>query len=135
MSPAPVDVARSWFRAAKALDADALAAASHDDFEWVTMHRGTRRGHEGLRAWVERQSYGVAMHTEAVGYFHRDDTVVAPTRTELRYVEDGELAGTDTGAVVIVVRGDRVASLTGHPDLPAALRAAGLTEAEGPEPA
>ncbi len=134
MSDSPLDVTKAWFEALGALDADALVAASHDDFEWITLHRGTRRGHDELREWVARQGFGVAMHIEGARYFQRGDTVVVQTRTELRYVDGDELAGTDTGGVVVEVRRDRVARVTIRQDLPAALSAAGLSEADESQP-
>jgi len=135
MPVAALKVVRAWYRAAEAFDADALAAVSHDDFEWVTIHRGTQLGHGALTDWVQRQSYGVALHIEPQRYFQRGNTVVAETRTEWRYVDGGELAQTSSGAAVFEVRDDRVARLLSHDDLASALASTGLTEADLARPA
>src|SRR3712207_5209914 len=95
----PVDVVRSWNLAAREGDAEALVALSHEDFEMVTMHRGTQRGHDAVRGWVEKQTYGLAMHIEPKRYFHRGETVVVATHVEMRWVETGEVAEVQEGAV------------------------------------
>ncbi|MDX6690817.1 MAG: hypothetical protein QOG15_2274 [Solirubrobacteraceae bacterium] len=110
-----------------AFDADALIALTHDDVEWVTVHRGTKRGHDALTGWVQRQSFGLAMHVRATRFFARGDVVVVQTRTELRYVDDpDELAETTHGAAVLTIRGERVARWQVTDELEPALEAAGL---------
>ena len=121
-------VARAWEQAWNARDADALVALVHEDLEIVTIHRGTRHGRDALRAWVARQTYGVAMHVAMVRVFERGDVAVAETRTEWRYVDGGELAEISSGALAFLVRDERIARVTVHPDLATALAASGLTE-------
>lgn len=125
---APLDIAHAFYRAMADFDADALVSLTFDDFEWVTVHRGTRRGHDALTGWVERQSFGVAMHVEATRWFARGDVVVVETRTELRYVDDpDELAETTHGAAVLTIRGERVARWQVTDELETALELAGLS--------
>ena len=122
------DLARAWEQAWSARDADALVALVHDDLEIVTLHRGTLHGPDALRAWVARQTFGVAMHVAMVRIVARDDVAVAETRTEWRYVDGGELAETSSGALAFAVRDGRIARVTVHPDLATALAATGLAE-------
>ena len=122
------DVARAWERAWNARNADALVALVHDDLEIVTIHRGTLHGPGALRAWVARQSFGVAMHVAIGRLFEGDDLVVAETRTEWRYVDSGELGDTSSGALAFVVRDGRIARVTVHPDIDTALAVTGLDE-------
>ncbi len=128
-----MNIVRAWTTAAKAFDAEALVALAPEDFEMVTMHRGIQRGHDAVRSWAARQTFGVAMHVDVCRYFHRDDTVVAETRIEWRDVETGELAESGDGAAVFVVRDGLVASIAVHPDLVSALSSAGISETDGPE--
>jgi ketosteroid isomerase-like protein len=131
VSATPLEIARAFYRALAAVDADALFALTPDDFEWVTVHTGTKHGHDALSGWVERQSFGVAMHVEPKRFFARGDVVVVQTRTELRYVDDpGELADTTHGAAVLTIRGERVARWVVKDDLESALEVAGLSEAD-----
>jgi ketosteroid isomerase-like protein len=127
LSAAPLDIARAFYRALADFDADALVALTHRDFEWVTVHRGTKRGHDALTGWVERQSFGLAMHVEATRWFARGDVVVVKTRTELRYVDDpDELAETTHGAAALTIRGEHVARWQVTDELEPALELAGL---------
>ena len=129
----PLDAVRAWNEAAEAGDADALAALVHDDFEMVHMHRGVQHGPDAARDWLAKQSHGVGMRARPRRYFLRDGTVAVDALIELRWVETGELAETRDGAVVFVVRDGRIASLTVHPDIAAALAATGLDESDAAE--
>lgn len=134
MSACEIDVVRAWIAAAKAFDADALVATAHEDFEWAGMRREIQRGNDALKAWVERQTYGVAMHVNAVPYAQRGDTVVAEGCAEWRDSYTGELVETERGALVFVIREGKVARLSVHPDLTAGLSAGGLSEADAFDP-
>ena len=127
---APLDVIRAWNRAAEDRDADALAALVHDDFEMVTMHRGTQHGPEAMRGWVERQAHGLGMHVVPRRFFARGETVAAETIVEMRWVESGEVAERSEGAVVFEVRDGLIQRLTVHPGIDAALEAGGLEESD-----
>ena len=103
-------------------------ALVHEDLEIVTMHRGTLHGPGALRAWVARQSFGVAMHVAIGRVFEGDGVVVAQTRTEWRYVDSGELGDTSSGALAFAVRDGRIARVTVHDDIDTALAVTQLGE-------
>jgi ketosteroid isomerase-like protein len=133
--PEPLDVVRAYNSAFEARDADAMLAYVDPDCEIVTLHRGVMRGHQPLRAFMDRQTYGVTMVPTERRYFARGDTVVVFGEIEWRYVESGELAGREQGGAVCRVRDGRIARLEIHDDLEAALESARMTEAdEVPEP-
>jgi hypothetical protein len=122
-----LDTVRAWVRAFQRRDAESLLALSSADLEY---HRwlGLERGHDAVRGLLHRQTYGVAMHPEAVRGFWRDDTVVLDLRVTGRYVGTGAWAGEDAGAADFVVSGGRVARYMPLPDLETALEAGGLSE-------
>lgn len=126
MSEAPVlAVVRSWHEAMNARDVERLVSLAHDDVE-VTGPRGVGRGTELLRAWMDRRAGEVGLHLEARRFFVRDGTVVVDQLAEWRTAATGEvLEGQEVGSV-LVVRDGRVAAFARHPDLGAALHAAGL---------
>jgi hypothetical protein len=128
MPISPLEVVRECDRAFDARDVEQMLALAHEDCEIVTLHQGTLHGHEVLRAFMSRQTYGVTPVIEQRRYFARDDTVVTFMRAEWRYVESGEAAGREERAAVYAVRDGRVARFEIHPDLPAALASGGLTE-------
>lgn len=108
-----------------ARDTERLVALAHDDVE-VAGPRGVGRGTDLLRAWIDRQSGEAGLHLEARRYFVRGDTVVVDQLAEWRTAATGEVAeGQEVGSV-LVVRDGRVAAFARHPDLGAALHAAGL---------
>lgn len=133
MPGSPLEVIRSWDAAAEAGDAEALAALVHEDFEMVTMHRGTQHGRDAARGWLERQSHGVGMHVRPRRFFQRGGTVAVDAIIEMRWVETGEVAETRDGAAVFEVRDGLVSRLTVHPDIESALAAAGLDESDEAE--
>ena len=126
MSEAPVlPVVRAWHEAMNARDTERLVALAHDDVE-VAGPRGVGRGTDLLRAWMDRQAGQAGLHLEARRYFVRGDTVVVDQLAEWRTPATGEVAeGQEVGSVLIV-RDGRVAAFARHPDLGAALHAAGL---------
>ena len=125
----PVDVVRSYNKALGAVDVDAMLAFVHEDCE-VVSSRGVMRGHESVRAFAARQSYGVRMVPAEQRYFARGETVVVYGTVEWRYVESDELAGRDDGATVWTVRNGRIARLEICEELAPALASAGLTRAD-----
>jgi ketosteroid isomerase-like protein len=125
MSAPVVAVVRSWHEAMNARDADRLVALAHDDVE-VAGPRGVGRGTDLLRAWMDRQLGEVGLHLEPRRIFVRGDTAVVEQRAEWRAAGTGEVVeGQEVGSV-LVVRDGRVAQFARHPDLGAALHAAGL---------
>ncbi len=130
MTASPVEVVRSWERAAAALDADAVVALCHEDVAMHTPHRGVLHGHEGIRGFLARQSYGVAAHFLPVRLFNRGDVVVAETRVEYRWVDTDEVGETAERAVAFELRDGRIARIVVHEDLASALAAEGLSEAD-----
>ena len=127
--PAVLAVARSWHEAMNAGDVERLVSLTHDDVE-VAGPRGVGRGTELLRAWIDRQAGEVGLHLAARRFFVRDDTVVVDQLAEWREATTGQAAqGREVGSV-LVVRDGRVAAFSRHPDLGAALHAAGLDPAD-----
>ena len=125
----PLAVVRSWHEAMNARDVERLVSLAHDDVE-VAGPRGVGRGTELLRAWIDRQAGEVGLHLAARRFFVRDDTVVVDQLAEWREATTGQVAqGREVGSV-LVVRDGRVAAFSRHPDLGAALHAAGLDPAD-----
>lgn len=124
-----VDVVREYTNAFATRDVERMIALADPEIEIVTP-RGTGRGHQEIRDFMERQTYGVSMHSELVRVLHRGETVVTEERVELRYVETGERAEAFTVASVYVVRDGRVVRLAPQSDFEAAVREAGLTGAD-----
>jgi ketosteroid isomerase-like protein len=125
----PVNVVRGYNQALGAVDVDAMLAFVHEDCEIVSQ-RGVMRGHESVRAFAARQSYGVRMVPAEQRYFARGETVVVHGTVEWRYVDSDELAGRDDGATVWTVRNGRIIRLEIHEKLEPALASAGLTRAD-----
>ena len=126
MSEVPVlPVVRAWHEAMNARDTERLVALAHDDVE-VAGPRGVGRGTDLLRAWMDRQAGQAGLHLEARRDCVRGDTVVVDQLAEWRTAATGEVVeGQEVGSV-LVVRDGRVAAFARHPDLGAALHAAGL---------
>ena len=110
-------------------DEGALIALAHEDFELVTPG-GTHRGHDALRGWLGKQTYGVAPRFESRRVFIRGNAVVADLSVEFRYIDGGELAGSQDLAVGFATQGGLLRRITTHPDLQSALSASGLDEAD-----
>ncbi len=128
MTPA-LDVVRAWGEAMAGFDEPALLALADEEIE-IVAPGGTRRGHDALRGWLEKQTYGVAPRFEQRRYFANDDTVVVDLHVEYRYVDGGELAGSGDAGVVFAIGDGLVSRITAHPDLASALTAAGLDAAD-----
>ncbi len=129
----PLDLAEAWARAVDDFDEQALIGLAHDEIELVTARR-TLVGHDGLRDWLSKQSYGVAPRFESRRVFVRDVTVVVDLLVEFRHLDGGESAGSMEAAMVFVMEDDLVRRITPHPDLAAALAEAGLSEADESKP-
>jgi ketosteroid isomerase-like protein len=125
----PIDAVRAWTAALNARDADAAVAAAHPD---IVLHgpRGLERGHDAVRDWIHRQTYGVGMLLQHTRAYARGPVVVVESRVELRHVDDGELADVMTAAAVMTVADAKVKDIAPVPDLATALASAGLSEAD-----
>jgi len=124
-----LEVAAAWERAMNDFDEEALIALAHEDLELVTPG-GTRRGHDALKGWLTKQTYGVAPRFETRRVFVRGENVVADLHVEFRYVDGGEVGGSQDTAIVLVVQDGLVRRVTAHPDLSSAFSASGLDEAD-----
>jgi hypothetical protein len=124
-----LSVAGAWGRAMDALDEEALIALAHPEIE-IVAPGGTRRGRDALRDWLGKQTYGVVPRFERRRAFARDETVAIDLRVEFRYLDGGEVAGTEEAATVITVSDGLVRRIALHPDLESALVAAGLDETD-----
>lgn len=123
MTGSEISVVTAWHDALNHGDVDRLLALSHLDIE-VGGPRGSSRGVDVLREWVER----AGIHLELRRVFRRADTVVAEQAATWRSADTGEVTDRQTVASVFVVRDGRVARVLRHPDLVDALRAVGFDE-------
>jgi len=124
-----IDVVKEWGRAIDDLDEEALIALADREIELVTS-RGTQRGHDALRTWLAKQTYGVVPSYETRRAFVAKDTVVVDVRVEFRFLDGGEVVGSEDAAVVFAIRDGLVRRIAPQPSLAAALSAAGLDEAD-----
>jgi hypothetical protein len=129
MPDSTLDVAEAWGRAMDGLDEEALIALAHPEIEIVTQG-GTRRGHDALREWLGKQTYGVAPRFERRRTFARGATVAVDLRVEFRYLDGGGVAASEDVAAVIEVTDEFVRRITLHTELASALSAAGLNETD-----
>ena len=123
--PPDVRVVAAWHEALNRGDVERLVELSHPEIE-VGGPRGSGRGAGLLREWTER----AGIHLNPLRIFHESQTVVVEQEASWRSPETGELSGTQVVASVFVVREGKVASVSRHPDLSDALRAAGLDESQ-----
>lgn len=126
----PLEVVRAYNEAYHARDLEGMLALVDEACEFVTQHRGVMRGHDAVRAFMERQTYGVAMVPTDQRYFVRGQTVAVYGVIEWRYVESGEVAGRDEGATLCRVRDGRIVRFEIHDGLASALAAGGMTQAD-----
>jgi ketosteroid isomerase-like protein len=124
-----LDVVQAWGQAMASFDERALIALADEEIE-IVAPGGTRQGHEALRVWLKKQTYGVAPHFEQRRHFVRDDTVGVDLHVEYRYVDGGEVAGSADAAIVFAIRDGLVLRITAYPDLASALASARLDEAD-----
>ncbi|MDQ3842213.1 MAG: nuclear transport factor 2 family protein [Actinomycetota bacterium] len=115
-------VVEAWHEALNAGDVDRLVALSHPDVE-VGGPRGTGRGAQLLREWVDRANVRLAPRR----VFHQADTVVVEQEAEWNSADTGPVTGQAVTSV-FVVRDDRIVRVVRYPDLADALRAVNLDE-------
>jgi ketosteroid isomerase-like protein len=117
MSP-EIQTVTAWHEALNSADVDRLVALSHPEVE-VGGPRGTARGAQILREWVDRAN----ILLEPLRVFHEADTVVVEQEAEWQSADPG---GRQRGASVFVVRDGLVTGVVRYPDLASAMRAANL---------
>ena len=115
-------VVEAWHEALNAGDVDHLVALSHPDVE-VGGPRGTGRGAQLLRKWVDRANVRLAPRR----VFHQADTVVVEQEAEWNSANTGQVTGQAVTSV-FVVRDDQIVRVVRYPDLADALRAVNLDE-------
>jgi hypothetical protein len=123
---AAVAVVCAWRDALNRRDIERMLALADDEIEVVTQ-RGTERGHQSVRAFMQRQAYGVGLYLEKPRLFAAGDTVVLAARAELRWVHTGELADASDMAALFRVLDDRITRFELDDELRRALAAAGLS--------
>src|SRR5215212_5823253 len=116
-------VVEAWHEALNASDVDHLVALSHPDVE-VGGPRGTGRGAQLLREWVDRAN----VRLDPWRVFHQADTVVVEQEAEWNSADTGQVTGGQCLASVFVVRDDQILRVVRYPDLADALRAVNLDE-------
>lgn len=121
----PLTLVREWQDAANRRDAARLVALSDPEIE-VAGPRGASRGHDALRAWLDR----AGLHLATLRAFARGDAVVLAQRGVWRDLDTGAVTGERDLASAYRVAGGRVARVARHDDLAAALADAGLDAAD-----
>jgi limonene-1,2-epoxide hydrolase len=123
--PAAADVVRAWLAAVNRGDEGAAVERTTPDVRLVGP-RGVATGHDALRAWLRHA--GATFETQAT--HAGGDAVVVAQRGVWRDAATGAVVGTADVATRFRVAGGRVAEVERYDDAAAALRAAGLTEAD-----
>jgi ketosteroid isomerase-like protein len=123
--PAAAAVVHAWLAAVDAGDEAAVIARTTPDVRLVGP-RGVATGHDALRAWLRH--VGATFETQAT--HAGGDAVVVAQRGVWRDAATGAVVGTAAVATRFRVAGGRVAEVERYDDPAAALRAAGLTEAD-----
>jgi len=120
----------AWHEALNSGDVERLVELSHPDVQ-VGGPRGTGRGAQLLREWVDRAN----IHLEPGRTFQKADTMVVEQQAEWPSAQAGESGGGQRVASVFVVRDGMVASVVRYPGVAEALRAADLKESHERRPA
>ncbi len=125
MSPDPVRIVHDWLAAVNAGDVEAALALTAPDVT-IIGPRGAAHGHEVLRAWMGHA--GATFETRET--FAAGDVVVVAQHGVWRDAETGEIRGEAGVATRFRVVDGQVAEMERYDPLLAALRVAGLTEAD-----
>lgn len=123
MNTPELRVVEAWHEALNGGEIDRLVELSHPEVE-VGGPRGTGRGAQLLREWVDRAN----IHLEPRRIFHSADTVVVEQWAKWRSTDAGWVTGSQTVASVFVVRDGLVTRVVRYPDLADALDATNLDE-------
>ena len=121
----PTRTVHEWLAAVNAGDVEGALALTAPDVT-IVGPRGAARGHEVLRAWMGHA--GATFHTRET--YASGGAVVVAQHGVWRDVETGAVRGEADVATRFLVADGRVAEMERYDDLAAALRAAGLTEAD-----
>jgi ketosteroid isomerase-like protein len=84
------------------------------------------RGHDEARDWFEKESENVQSRLIPDRFVEEGDTVAGLGRTEVRWIESGEIAKEFESAAVFLFRGGKIVSWQPFATHDAALKAAGL---------
>ena len=123
MNATELRIVDAWHEALNGGEVDRLMELSHPEVE-VGGPRGTGRGAQLLREWVDRAN----IRLEPRRIFHHADTVVVEHWAEWRSADTGLITGGQTVGSVFVVRDGRVTRVVRYPDLADALDATDLDE-------
>ncbi len=114
----PTAVVRAWFDALNALDIERLVELAGPDVRLQTP-RGPLQGHDGVREFARRQSYGVRMHVTNLRLAQDGDAVITEDAIEFRSVDDGSTMGREVMRARWVVRDGRLTEFAPYEgDLP-----------------
>jgi ketosteroid isomerase-like protein len=118
---------RRWHEATNAGDGAALVELASPDIELVGP-RGTSRGHEVLREWVERAGLSYAPGR----WFANGDGTVVVVEEEVTWRDAARAEVLDRAVVAsrFVLRDASVTGYARYPDLAQALAAAGLSSGD-----
>lgn len=123
MNAPELRVVEAWHEALNTGDVDLLAELSHPEVE-VGGPRGTGRGAQLLREWVDRAN----IRLEPRRIFHHADTVVVEQWAQWHSTDTGHVIGGQTVGSVFVVRDGQVKRVMRYPALADALDATNLDE-------
>jgi len=129
MTSSAIETVLAWHAALNQADVEGLLNLSTDDVE-VGGPRGAGHGSDLLRDWVAR----AGVHLAARRVFGGQAVVVVDQVARWRSA-DGQLTDPQDVASVFRTLEGRVSSVIRHPDLSAALHAAGLAESDEQTPA
>jgi len=107
------EVVRAWFGAVNALDVDRMIELTHPAVRLATP-RGTLEGHDGVRTFAERQTYGARMHVTNVRLIEDADAVLTEDAIEFRSVDDGSTMGREVMRGRWTVRDGRITAFEPH---------------------
>ncbi len=117
-----IGVVEAWHEALNAGDVDRLVALSHPDVE-VGGPRGTGRGAQLLREWVDRAN----IRLDPRRIFHQADTIIVEQEAEWSSADTEQVVGSQVVSS-FVARDDQIVRVVRYSDLAEALRAANLDE-------
>ena len=123
MNAPELRVVEAWHKALNAGEVDHLVELSHPEVE-VGGPRGTGRGAQLLREWVDRANIRLKLRR----IFQHADTVVVEQWAQWRSTDTGQVIGSQTVGSVFVVRDGRVTRVVRYPELADALGATNLDE-------
>lgn len=123
MNAPELRVVEAWHEALNTGEVDLLVGLSHPEVE-VGGPRGTGRGAQLLREWVDRAN----IRLEPRRIFHHADTVVVEQWAQWHSTDTGHVIGGQTVGSVFVVRDGQVKRVMRYPALADALDATNLDE-------